>query len=76
VAELDRLGRGGTQTTFFRLGDDPSLERFVQRMARRVGARVVAPEVGGLGAAVVGEYLRAHFRGQAFDDGDWTSWDR
>jgi hypothetical protein len=41
-----------------------------------VGARVVARDVGGLGAAVVGEYLRAHFRGQAFDGADWTSWDR
>jgi hypothetical protein len=45
-------------------------------MARRVGARVVAPDVGGLGAAVVGEYLRAHFRGRAFDDAEWASWDR
>ncbi len=73
VAELDRLGRAGTQATFFRLGDDPSLERFVQRMVRRVGGRVVAPDVGGLGAAVVGEYLRAHFRGRIFGDADWAS---
>ncbi|OAE01660.1 VWA domain-containing protein [Arthrobacter sp. OY3WO11] len=73
VAELDRLGRAGTQATFFRLGTDPSLERFVQRMVRRVGGRVVAPEAGDLGAAVVGEYLRAHFRGQAFGDSDWAS---
>ncbi|WP_461174752.1 VWA domain-containing protein [Arthrobacter sp. Z1-9] len=73
VAELDRLGRAGAQATFFRLGDDPSLERFVQRMVRRVGGRVVAPDVGGLGAAVVGEYLRAHFRGRAFGDADWAS---
>ncbi|WP_104045710.1 vWA domain-containing protein [Arthrobacter sp. ZGTC412] len=73
VAELDRLSRAGTQTTFFRLGDDPSLERFIQRMARRVGGRVAAPDVGGLGAAVVGEYLRAHFRGQVFGDADWVS---
>jgi uncharacterized protein with von Willebrand factor type A (vWA) domain len=73
VAELDRLGRAGTQATFFRLGSDPSLERFVQRMVRRVGGRVVAPEAGELGAAVVGEYLRAHFRGRAFGDSDWAS---
>jgi uncharacterized protein with von Willebrand factor type A (vWA) domain len=73
VAELDRLARAGTQATFFRLGDDPSLERFVQRIARRVGGRVVAPDVGGLGAAVVGEYLRAHFRGRVFGDADWAS---
>ncbi|QCB96322.1 VWA domain-containing protein [Arthrobacter sp. PAMC25564] len=73
VAELDRLGRTGTQATFFRLGGDPGLEQFVQRMVRRIGGRVVAPEAGDLGAAVVGEYLRAHFRGQPYDDADWAS---
>ncbi|MCU6481240.1 vWA domain-containing protein [Arthrobacter sp. A2-55] len=70
VAELDRLGRAGTQVTFFRLGDDPGLERFVAAMARRIGGRVVAPDAGELGAAVVGEYLRSHFRGPG-DDADW-----
>ena len=35
VAELDRLGRAGVQATFFRLGNDPGLERFVARMARQ-----------------------------------------
>jgi uncharacterized protein with von Willebrand factor type A (vWA) domain len=72
VAELDRLARAGTQATFFRLGNDPGLERFVQRLARRIDGRVVAPETGDLGAAVVGEYLRAHFRGRAYDD-DWAA---
>ncbi|SFT91572.1 VWA domain-containing protein [Arthrobacter sp. ov118] len=71
VAELDRLGRAGVQATFFRLGEDPGLERFVQRMARRIDGRVVAPDVGDLGAAVVGEYLRAHFHGP-YDDADWS----
>ncbi|MCU1434755.1 MAG: hypothetical protein JWR71_1480, partial [Pseudarthrobacter sp.] len=27
---------------------------------------------GDLGAAVVGEYLRAHFRGRPYDDADWA----
>ena len=72
VDELDRVGRAGAQATFFRLGDDPGLERFIQRMARRVDGRVVAPEAGELGAAVVGEYLRAHFRGRAYGDSDWA----
>lgn len=71
VTELDRLGRAGIQATFFRLGDNPGLERFVQRMARRIDARVVAPDVGGLGAAVVGEYLRAHVR-SSYGDADWA----
>ncbi|QDG63613.1 VWA domain-containing protein [Pseudarthrobacter sp. NIBRBAC000502771] len=70
VAELDRLGRAGVQATFFRLGSDPGLERFIQRMARRVEGRVVAPEVGDLGAAVVGEYLRAHVR-SFYGDAGW-----
>lgn len=60
VDELDRLGRTGTQATFFQLGDDPGLGQFLQHMARRVGGRVVAPDAGDLGAAVVGAYLRAH----------------
>ncbi|MCY0906045.1 vWA domain-containing protein [Arthrobacter sp. H14-L1] len=72
VAELDRLGRAGTRVTFFRLGDDPGLDRFVARMARRVDGRVVAPDAADLGAAVVGEYLRAHFHGP-YDDADWAS---
>ncbi|KSU77617.1 Uncharacterized protein, contains von Willebrand factor type A (vWA) domain [Pseudarthrobacter enclensis] len=70
VAELDRLGRSGTLATFFRLGDDPGLERFIQRLALRVDGRVVAPDVGGLGAAVLGEYLRAHVR-STYSDADW-----
>jgi uncharacterized protein with von Willebrand factor type A (vWA) domain len=71
VAELDRLGRAGVQATFFRLGGDPALDRFVRRMARRIDGRVVAPDVGDLGAAVVGEYLRAHFH-SPYDDTDWA----
>ena len=34
--ELDNSMRLGAQTTFFRLGDDPGLARFVDSMARRV----------------------------------------
>ena len=57
VRELDNAGRLGAQTTFFRLGDDPGLARFVDSMARRVDGRVVSPELDDLGAAVVGSYL-------------------
>ncbi|HHX47819.1 MAG TPA: VWA domain-containing protein [Brevibacterium sp.] len=38
VEELDAARRLGAQTTFFRLGEDPGLGRFVDQMARRVGA--------------------------------------
>ncbi len=57
VRELDAAARLGAQVTFFRLGDDPGLARFVDSMARRAEGRVVAPELGDLGAAVVGSYL-------------------
>ncbi len=57
VRELDNAGRLGAQVTFFRLGEDPGLARFVDSMARRVDGRVVAPELDDLGAAVVGSYL-------------------
>lgn len=59
VAQLDRLGRLGARITFFRLGDDPGLERFVRQMADRVDGRVVSPDLEDLGAAVVSEYLSA-----------------
>ena len=57
VRELDNARRLGAQTTFFRLGDDPGLARFIDSMARRVEGRVIAPELDDLGAAVVGSYL-------------------
>ncbi|MDI3329569.1 MAG: VWA domain-containing protein [Micrococcus sp.] len=73
MAELDRVGRMGAEITFFRLGDDPGLERFLAAMARRVGARVVAPDPEDLGAAVVGEFLRSRRPRfpSAFGDLDW-----
>ncbi|MBF4574201.1 VWA domain-containing protein [Herbiconiux sp. VKM Ac-1786] len=57
VRELDNSLRLGARTTFFRLGDDPGLARFIDSMARRVDGSVVAPEADDLGAAVVGSYL-------------------
>lgn len=63
VAELDATARLGAQVTFFRLGDDPGLARFIDQMARRADGRVVAPEADDLGAAVVGSYLGSRSRG-------------
>lgn len=57
VRELDNSMRLGAKTTFFRLGEDPGLARFIDSMARRVGGTVVAPEADDLGAAVVSSYL-------------------
>ena len=59
VRELENARRLGAQATFFRLGEDPGLARFVDQMAARVDGRVVAPELDDLGAAVVGSYLGA-----------------
>ena len=57
VRELDASARLGAQVTFFRLGEDPGLARFVDSMARRVDGRMVSPDLDDLGAAVVGSYL-------------------
>jgi len=58
VRELDAIARLGAQVTIFRLGDEPRLAAVVDQMARRVGGRVVAPDLDGLGVAVVADYLR------------------
>jgi uncharacterized protein with von Willebrand factor type A (vWA) domain len=70
VRELDNAQRLGAQATFFRLGEDPGLARFIESMAKRVGGQMVSPELDDLGAAVVGSYLgsRASYRDHF---GDW-----
>ncbi|GAB3117746.1 VWA domain-containing protein [Janibacter alkaliphilus] len=71
VTELDTARRLGAQTTFFRLGEDAGLARFVESMARRVDGQVVAPELDDLGAAVVGSYLGSR---TGFDTGHLGDW--
>lgn len=63
VTQLDRLTRRGAKVSFFRLGDDPGLARFLQQLADRTGGRVTAPELDDLGAAVLGQYLRSREAG-------------
>jgi uncharacterized protein with von Willebrand factor type A (vWA) domain len=58
LSEVDRIAKLGAAVTVFRLGDDPRLTKFVDLIARRSNGRVVAPDLDGLGAAVVGDYLR------------------
>lgn len=72
VDELDRVARSGAQITFFRLGDDPGLSRFIDALARRAGGAVVAPEVDELGAAVVGRFLRTR-RGRSGTGDPWSA---
>lgn len=75
IRELDNARRFGAQTTFFRLGEDPGLARFIDSMAKRVEGRVVAPELDDLGAAVVGSYLGSRGRSGGVPGGghygDW-----
>lgn len=61
VRALDQVTKRGASPTFFRLGDDPGLVNLLNAMASRSGGRVVAPDLGELGGAVVGEYLRGWF---------------
>lgn len=74
VRELDNAARLGAQTTFFRLGEDRGLARFVDSMAKRVDGRVVAPELDDLGAAVVGSYLGARGPGGHGPGGHYGDW--
>lgn len=58
VREIDSLARLGTAVTIAMLGDDPRVAAFVHQLARHCGGRVLDPGLDGLGAAVVGDYLR------------------
>ena len=62
VKGFDDMAQLGAQVTIFRLGSDPGLARFIDQVARRVEGRVVVPDLDGLGAAVVGDYLRSRRR--------------
>ncbi|TDP92002.1 vWA domain-containing protein [Labedaea rhizosphaerae] len=59
MAQVDALAKLGASISVFMLGDDPRLAEFVDLVARRGGGRVIAPDLDGLGAAVVGDYLRS-----------------
>ncbi len=78
VRELDNAARLGAQATFFRLGDDPGLARFIESMASRVDGRMVSPELDDLGAAVVGSYLGDRSPASSFREqfGGWYGGDR
>jgi uncharacterized protein with von Willebrand factor type A (vWA) domain len=58
VREMDTLARAGTAVSIVMLGHDSRLAGFVHALARRCGGRVLDPGIDGLGAAVVGDYLR------------------
>ncbi|MEI2778014.1 MAG: VWA domain-containing protein [Tetrasphaera sp.] len=71
VRELEAAGRLGAQATFFRLGEDRGLARFIEQMAARIDGRVIAPEAEDLGVAVVGSYLGSRL--PSWRAGGWMS---
>ncbi|MBK9739688.1 MAG: hypothetical protein IPO93_09250 [Actinobacteria bacterium] len=59
VAQVDRMTRRRVPISWFKLGDDPGLGRFLDGMARRNGGRVLAVSGDRLGDYVVTDYVRA-----------------
>ena len=59
LVELDKLAARRAALSFFVLGDDPRLAAFMDSLAKRCGGRVVAPDLDGLGAEVVADYMRS-----------------
>jgi uncharacterized protein with von Willebrand factor type A (vWA) domain len=59
VYEVDLLTRYGATLNLFMLGEDPSLRRFVDAVAKRSGGRVFTPDAAELGRYVVDDYVRA-----------------
>lgn len=64
VAQVDRMTRRRVPISWFRLGDDPGLERFLDGMARRNGGRVLGVSGGRLGDFVVTDYVRSRRSGR------------
>ena len=62
VAQVDRMTRRRVPISWFRLGDEPGLARFLDAMARRNGGRVLAVSGDRLGDYVVTDYVRARRR--------------
>jgi len=59
VAEVDLMTRRKVPISWFRLGSEPRLVRFLDAMARRNGGRVLAPSTERLGDYVISDYVRA-----------------
>lgn len=62
VAEVDLMTRRKVPISWFRLGDEPRLVRFLDAMARRNGGRVLAPSTDRLGDYVISDYVQARTR--------------
>jgi len=58
VQAIDEMTRRKVAITWFRLGDDPQLERFLDAMARRNGGKVLATNPDSLGDYVISDYVK------------------
>ena len=62
VAQVDAMTRRRVSITWFRLGDEPRLARFLDEMARRNGGKVLAPTTDRLGDYVISDYVQVRRR--------------
>ena len=62
VAQVDAMTRRKIVISWFRLGDEPRLARFLDAMARRNGGKVLAPATDRLGDYVISDYVRTRSR--------------
>ncbi len=58
VQAIDEMTRRKVEITWFRLGDDPQLARFLDNMARRNGGKVLATDPANLGDYVISDYVK------------------
>jgi uncharacterized protein with von Willebrand factor type A (vWA) domain len=62
VAQIDAMTRRKVVISWFRLGDEPRLARFLDEMARRNGGKVLAPATDRLGDYVISDFMRSRNR--------------
>jgi uncharacterized protein with von Willebrand factor type A (vWA) domain len=58
VQAIDEMTRRKVAITWFRLGDDPQLAKFLDNMARRNGGKVLATDPASLGDYVISDYVK------------------
>ena len=62
VLQVDAMTRRNVAISWFRLGDEPRLARFLNDMAKRNGGKVLAPATSRLGDFVISDYMRTRSR--------------
>jgi len=62
IHQVDAMTKRKVAITWFRLGDEPRLARFLDEMARRNGGKVLVPATDRLGDYVITDYVNARRR--------------